>query len=145
MRHLLFLSLFLFAPWSGIFASDSTMPYDPEAIVNLKLDGTVKDGYRIEVRNDPKTPWILFKTPGKKPQIIASYHWKQQYWMKVTKGFMPSRIDLTQYFISVRLNRMELNRRKFPHIKLIPLPTPHAVENTNTNHQSPESTITHAE
>lgn len=83
-------------------------PYDPAIEPDFSLHGTIQGGFWIFLL--PDYPLLQFRRAEDGATIVATYHWKHQYWGMQAPGFDPGTVDLAPFFRKVDLSRTILNR-----------------------------------
>jgi len=65
--------------------------------INISYNGTVQFGYRISINDNPKYPYLIFRTITNN-KIKAIYQYKTLNWIRVDRGFDKNKIDLSLFY-----------------------------------------------
>ena len=106
---LLFMCI-LFTTFSFPGTTIMGFPFDPKVQLKNSLDGSLMNGYKLQVLNNQQFPYIYIKKGNGENYTYAAYNWKFQFWVYSLAGFNKKSINPKDFYSEVSLSEDLLAR-----------------------------------
>ena len=96
--------------YSAQYRNSIGLPYDPTAVVNMKMNGETFGGFKLVFNTS--SGLIYFRNPKDNKITYGTYNYKDQYWVDYNAKIVDADLPLEKLYTRIDLSKTTLSRDK---------------------------------